>query len=70
MVKINPAYEKIIDSLKKYSDYNKISINRARYIIGIIHRMPRPYNTKIISDMARSNIIKLHGANGLIEILI
>lgn len=69
-MKLNPAYERIAESLKKYGEGNKIPIRRARYIISTIHRMPRPFNTRIISEMAKSSIIKLHGANGLIEILV
>ena len=69
-MKKDPAYQKIIITLKKYSEGNKISINRARYILSTVHRFDRPYNTMIIRRLSEECYIKLHGRNGLIEILI
>lgn len=67
--KINPAYQIIIESLKKYSFKNRIPIERARYIISFVHRFSRPANTKIIHDLCKLGIVKTQLGSGELEIV-
>jgi hypothetical protein len=70
MKKIPAANKRIVETLKKYSEFNKIPIKRARYAISTCHRMARPYNTQIISELHEQGLIKLNGSHGDIEILV
>lgn len=67
--KFEVAYIRIMDNLKKYSVYNKIPISRAKVIISTIHRFPKPYNTKIISELSIAGWIKLKNGSGYIELI-
>jgi hypothetical protein len=63
------AYSKMLETLKKYSFNNRIPIRRTREALARIHRMPRPFNTKIINEMHNNKLIKLNGRSGDIELL-
>ncbi len=67
--KLGAAYCKIMESLRKYSEFNNIPIRRARFVLSRIHRMSKPYSTRIISELSNAGWIKLHGGFGNIELI-
>lgn len=71
MNKIDPIYIKMVNTLKSYCDDQKhISIERAREVLGRIHRFHHPYNTIVISRLMKLNLIHANGTRGMLEILI
>lgn len=70
MKKIDPAYMRLIITLKKYAEDNKIPVERARYVLSFLHRFERPYNTLILNKMHKNKIIKLTNGSDKLEILI
>jgi hypothetical protein len=68
-VKLGWAYCRIMESLHSYSEFNKIPIKRAREVISRIHRMHKPYCTRIISELDLAGWIKLTNGSGNIELI-
>ncbi len=69
MIKIKfAAYQKIYENMKKYSLEDKIPIERAKYIISAVHRIPKPYSTMVINELSILGWIKLSNGSKYLEL--
>jgi hypothetical protein len=69
-MKVPAANQRILISLIKYGNKNEISIARANYAIGQIHKIGRPFRSKILFELSEDGLIEFNGRSGMIRILV
>lgn len=62
-------YLKILDTLRRYSNHNRISVSKAKSTISLVHKLHSPYNISILNALAQKGLIVMKHPKSYIEIL-